>query len=443
MKRPLSKKRAASLALFTAILAAVWVLPPVVHRARHLCPVRPDGVDQAAAVPAFARKYGFSCMQCHSNWPTLNAYGRQFKLNGYVPSRDSEDGVLKSADGLLWVEKNFPLSVIVRSRPLDVTKGASNSTKMQAIYDTDFFFAGGDAAHHVSWFGEMDANADSGFSPLAMADLQLGYNPSDYLNLVVARRGFYVMDPFQTLTNFGSPTIANRGISGGQQVDSPLSAWTMDQTAQTVAGYGEVGNDGVGYLYYAAGVTAQKDSDAGIGGDVGNVRLAYDTSRGLVFGTFGSWGYQGLNTNASAAPADRTEIRRTGVDMLLEHGPATARAAFMYGEDKDVAPFDATYFPNGDKKQTDRAAYAEAQYVIRRGDSQLPFLVPLVRANWYTTNNGKDQFSYVTAQLSHYFAANLKSSIEYMADLKQDITGSNTVRDPKGTRVTASIELGF
>ena len=40
----------------------------------------------SSAVPAFARQTGFPCMQCHTVAPELNAFGRQFKLNGFVLS---------------------------------------------------------------------------------------------------------------------------------------------------------------------------------------------------------------------------------------------------------------------------------------------------------------------------------------------------------------------
>jgi hypothetical protein len=37
----------------------------------------------AAAVPAFARKYGVRCTVCHEAWPVLNDFGRAFRDNGY------------------------------------------------------------------------------------------------------------------------------------------------------------------------------------------------------------------------------------------------------------------------------------------------------------------------------------------------------------------------
>jgi hypothetical protein len=35
------------------------------------------------AIPAFARKYGFNCMMCHTAFPKLNDWGQRFRDNGY------------------------------------------------------------------------------------------------------------------------------------------------------------------------------------------------------------------------------------------------------------------------------------------------------------------------------------------------------------------------
>ena len=40
----------------------------------------------ASAVPSFARQTGLPCNACHTNFPELTAFGREFKLNGYVMS---------------------------------------------------------------------------------------------------------------------------------------------------------------------------------------------------------------------------------------------------------------------------------------------------------------------------------------------------------------------
>jgi hypothetical protein len=45
-------------------------------------------LDQAQAVPSFARQTGFSCTTCHTVFPELTPMGRIFKLTGYTFSKD-------------------------------------------------------------------------------------------------------------------------------------------------------------------------------------------------------------------------------------------------------------------------------------------------------------------------------------------------------------------
>lgn len=44
------------------------------------------------AAPVFARKYGFNCTMCHSNFPRLNDFGQRFRSNGYqLPGREDDE----------------------------------------------------------------------------------------------------------------------------------------------------------------------------------------------------------------------------------------------------------------------------------------------------------------------------------------------------------------
>ncbi|MCX5795519.1 MAG: hypothetical protein NTY77_08515 [Elusimicrobia bacterium] len=452
-----------------ALLAVCWVMPPALHKALHYCPLRPDGVGQAHALPAFSRKYKLSCSQCHSGFPALNAYGRQFKMNGYVREPGGSEGVLKSQDQELTIEAIFPWALIVRSRPFDNGTGTisnqgaqmggtaspnSNGFKSQPLNDVDFFVAGGDAARHISFFGEMDANANSAtsFQP-ALGDLRLGYHPLPFLNVVAARRGFFGDDPYQTIVSNETPTIANRATDLLMNNQSSISGNSLLMTQQAMYAYGQANLSGDAFLYYAAG--ASKDSDGGnqyTSPTNGNARLAFDNGKGLMVGTFGTYGHErvataggiGGNLGVDNGTGERQLFQRGGFDALWEIGNLTARAAFVYSHDRGGDPASGL-----DISDTNRAAYAELAYYYKRGH-MYPFLAPLVRENWYTTFNGTRQFNYVTMQLAHYFAPNLKAFIEYSVDTKRDYQGGqlNNAVPPTslaslGDRVTMQLEVGF
>jgi hypothetical protein len=44
------------------------------------------------AIPAFAKKYGFNCMMCHTAYPKLNDWGQRFRDNGYqLPAQQGKE----------------------------------------------------------------------------------------------------------------------------------------------------------------------------------------------------------------------------------------------------------------------------------------------------------------------------------------------------------------
>ncbi|NNN05756.1 MAG: hypothetical protein HKL90_07630 [Elusimicrobia bacterium] len=466
----LNRHSAARGALVAAALAAAWIAPPAISRLMHRCPVRPDGVDQAEALPSFARKYKMSCSQCHAGYPVLNAYGRQFKMNGFVRERDGSDGVLKSQDGSLWTEAMTPWAVIVRARPIDnghgnmSSQGAQmggtagpnpNGFQSQPINDVDAFIAGGDVARHISYLGELDANAPGGFTP-GMGDIRLGWHPFQWMNVIMARRNFFADDPYQTIVSNETPTIANRATDLLMQGQGSISGNTMLTMQQLVGVNGQVNLRGDSFLYYAAG--ASKDSNTGVQGSAptnGNIRLALDNGNGIMIGTFGSYGQErptaagGLGGNfLPGGVGNGTELeqfQRGGFDALWEYNGFAARGAFLYSHD-----YDSVYQLN----DTNKAAYAELAYYYKRHGEDTPFLVPLVRENWLTTYNGTQQFNYVTAQLAHYFTPNLKGFIEYSVDTKRDYQNSTVLYQPTlaansatlaplGDRVSVQFEVGF
>ncbi|MBI4055544.1 MAG: hypothetical protein HY402_05355 [Elusimicrobia bacterium] len=395
------------------VFLGIWIVPPLLHKTMRLCPVRPSSVGDVQAVPAFARKYGISCSQCHTAFPALNDYGREFKLNGYVRERGSKEGVLEAKDGSLWTEKIFPWGAMVKSRPYD-KKQSDREFKLRALHELELFVAGGDASKHVSYFTEVEAEDEMGFSP-ELGELQVGYHPSRYLNLLLANRSFFMMDPFQTLSNMGKLTRSSRDFA----MQGYLSGDSLDGEKQTVAAYGEIGRENVGSLYYAAGLSSDKGDAEGEGPKDGVIRLAFDSLRGVAVGGFASAGHEGLPA------AGKKKFSRAGLDALVELFGVTARGAFAYFYDKNTVT---------QAREANRGAYTEAFYAVNKDDR--PFLVPLIRQDWFQTTDGTKQFGNFTGQLSHYFAENGRAFVEYFANTKRE--GA-----PKDHRWTLQVEVGF
>ena len=71
----------------------------------------------AFATPGFARKYEMSCNTCHTAWPNLNEFGREFWTNGFrlESGHTAADNMLQ-LDEETWLEKLSILSGKINGR---------------------------------------------------------------------------------------------------------------------------------------------------------------------------------------------------------------------------------------------------------------------------------------------------------------------------------------
>src|SRR3984885_15470166 len=69
----------------------------------------------APAVPSFARQTGMACAACHTVFPELTPFGREFKLNGYVLDNIRQVTGIDTADRqTLAISSIPPVSVMVQ-----------------------------------------------------------------------------------------------------------------------------------------------------------------------------------------------------------------------------------------------------------------------------------------------------------------------------------------
>ncbi|GAC1311482.1 MAG: cytochrome c [Steroidobacteraceae bacterium] len=69
----------------------------------------------AAAVPSFARQTGMACAACHTVFPELTPFGREFKLNGYVLDNIKQiKGITSQNRETLSLNSIPPLSVMLQ-----------------------------------------------------------------------------------------------------------------------------------------------------------------------------------------------------------------------------------------------------------------------------------------------------------------------------------------
>ncbi len=101
----------------------------------------------AEAVPSFARQTGLACSQCHviAFGPALTAYGRQFKLNGYVWG--DKENPIKIPLAAMVVSTYSNTRTALPDSPAD---GFSNNNNF-VVQETSLFY-GGRISEHLGAF---------------------------------------------------------------------------------------------------------------------------------------------------------------------------------------------------------------------------------------------------------------------------------------------------
>jgi hypothetical protein len=111
--------------------------------------------SRAEALPSFARQTGLPCTRCHTiaYGPALTAYGRQFKLNGYVWG-DAKESIPPIA---LMVQGGFTHTAKAQSAP----PADHFSTNNNLSVDQASLFYGGRITQHLGAFVQVTYNGEA------------------------------------------------------------------------------------------------------------------------------------------------------------------------------------------------------------------------------------------------------------------------------------------
>ncbi len=106
------------------------------------------------SIPAFARKYGVSCVLCHAPVPKLNPTGEKFAANGFEfePGEEPRDTV-GTGDALLRLQRTLPLAV--RFDAFGQYRTKADASGVNADLQTPWvikLLSGGQVAHKVSYY---------------------------------------------------------------------------------------------------------------------------------------------------------------------------------------------------------------------------------------------------------------------------------------------------
>ena len=121
------------------------------------------GSQPARAIPAFARKYGVKCYNCHTIPPALNKTGYMFKRLGYRLPPDEMDGS-KPAPKIAELDKDIKFSItnslaVITQGSFTVDKTRNDTSASSSSFNLDeaaLFAAGSLPDSNFSYFAQYE-----------------------------------------------------------------------------------------------------------------------------------------------------------------------------------------------------------------------------------------------------------------------------------------------
>jgi hypothetical protein len=398
----------------------------------------------AYAVPSFARQTGLSCNVCHSNPPELTAFGRNFKLKGYLlTDMSATDRIGNTRDLLL--SKYIPISVMI------LLSNTSSQTKQPGTQNItagfpqqlSLFLAGGYASHFGGLAQITYTHSDDKFS-MDNTDLRyanqgkLGGKDWDYG--ITVNNNPSVEDLWNSTPAWGFPWISSE--AGVSPLAAPIIQGALGQDVAGVGAFSMWNN----HLY--TDVTVYRSEHAGAAPPITGVGSAYNISgvapywraawqenwgsNYLEFGTFGI--FMNSFPGAVSGPEDRyvdpsldfQYERPFGANLLDVHGAYTheksnlgatflAQGATTAANHLNSLKFDSTYH------WTNKFTATGAIFSTTGTTDPLLYAPAPVTGS----NNGSPNTRGYTAQFAFWPVQNIDLSVNYTGYTKFNGASTN------------------
>lgn len=282
------------------------------------------------AIPAFARKYGFNCTMCHSNFPRLNDFGQRYRMNGYrIPGRENDETTVHQ--GLLPIALRSSLTF-----NYDKFTNTADSTdvKQFQLNGLDILSAGlldRNIGYMLIYPPKIEESRGVAGQPgtLEMANIVFSNPKTTWLNLRAGRfePGTLAFSVKRSLT-FSPYEIYEFSFPGG----TPLSD---TQTGLEVTGFDRAGTR------YAAGWlngSASNNDNQGPSDLYFRASHIFGAGEGQTMGhRIGLMGYMGkAKPDFTEGAMDRKSISRIGVDASLNFKQVNLGVQYIRGKDDNA-----------------------------------------------------------------------------------------------------------
>lgn len=361
------------------------------------------------AIPAFARKTNMACSTCHTAWPALNAFGRQYKEHGYRLGHLEAPNKTISKD-LKW-DESLPVSVVLVARPYD-KKGSATDPKNRALHEVELMVAG-PMGEKMSGFFEIEAEDevvnDIGFAA-GIPYAALSYNHNEAVNLQFSWGSNTAFDSYDSYAGNRKMTRGTNAVID-QSFGGADNGGSLANSRQNIAVYGRPAPK----FFYGVALSGDAGDAEGEGGDSLTARVAFDILPSLTIGAMHISGTSNATSTAeyyvptgpstnTLVPATSTPERdysRTAVDLQSEVAGFTFNAAYVSATDDNSA---AT------AEEDNNAYYVQALYTVK--DGARVTWAPLIRFDSYETGGGAVDVDEITLGLNYYFTENVRGMLE-------------------------------
>jgi hypothetical protein len=126
------------------------------------------------SIPSFARQTGMSCSSCHTVFPQLTAFGREFKLNGYTLSGSSTiEATNDKEHNVLKILSSSPLSAMFQTSVTHTEKKLPESQNMNVEFPQQLsLFYSGLISKHIGTFIQLTYSGQDGTIGMDNADIR-------------------------------------------------------------------------------------------------------------------------------------------------------------------------------------------------------------------------------------------------------------------------------
>ena len=384
--------------------------------------------EAGRAIPAFARKYGFSCSTCHIIAPKLKDYGDEFAGNAFqLPDEDEPPRAFQDVgDDRLLLQRNYPVAVRFDAYARYRTEGDINND-LQFPYGVKLL-SGGNIAKDIGYYFYFYMNERGEVAGLEDAYVHFNNIGGSEFDLMVGQ--FQISDPlfkrelrltfedYQIYkTNLGK-SKANLTYDRGIIVTYSLPTKT-DFILEIINGNG---------IHEAVNRMFDQDSFKNV---------FFKVSQEIPFGSLGVFGYMGQERNAFGENLIDPD-NGTIYDVTDEENKF-----IMFGPDivvgTEMVELNAQYLRRTDNNPEFRTGFDSDVVtdgfigeVVINPNPEKSHLFGALLYNKVTSDFAGIEYETVTAHLSYLFKTNLRLLAEISYDTEN-----------KETLVTAGYMAGF